>query len=151
MSLLPSSTYQMLYPQHLWLVLGCCWDPPCNWVYNGRWRHPGWPLQLCSRCCCHHFPQLWECSSLEAKEVIIVIMLPYSIMESEIIKNAAVTLMYRVMQKNSCMFESSRPLSAQWARQPMHSPSALTEHLSPNLARVFFARPCIAQFLHKWR
>ena len=50
---------------------------------------------------------------------------------------------YWVMQKNSCMFEFSRPLSAHWPRHPMHSPSALTEHVSLNLAR-FFVRPCTA-------
>ena len=41
---------------------------------------------------------------------------------------------YRFVQKNSCMFECSRLLFAHWPRQPMHSPSALTEHVSPNLA-----------------
>ena len=34
---------------------------------------------------------------------------------------------YRVVQKNSCMFEFSRPLSAHRPRQPMHCPSALTD------------------------
>ena len=46
-------------------------------------------------------------------------------------------MIYRVVQKNSIMFESSRPLSAQCPRQPMNSPSALTEHVSLNLAGIF--------------
>ena len=49
---------------------------------------------------------------------------------------------YRVMQKRSCMFEFSRPPSALEPRQPMHSPYALTEHVSLNLAGFFLARPC---------
>ena len=53
---------------------------------------------------------------------------------------------YRVVQKNSCMFESSRPLSAHWPRQPMHSQSALTEHVSLNLARFFLLDP-----VHRWK
>ena len=48
------------------------------------------------------------------------------------------SITYRVVQKNSCMFESSRPLSAHWPRQPTHSPSALTEHVSLSLAEFFF-------------
>ena len=30
-------------------------------------------------------------------------------------------------------------------RQPMHSPSALMEHASPNLAGFFFAQPCMVR------
>ena len=48
---------------------------------------------------------------------------------------------YRVVRKNSCMFELSRHLTAHWQRQPMHSPSALTEHMSLNLARFFLLDP----------
>ena len=48
---------------------------------------------------------------------------------------------YRVVQKKSCMFEYSRPLSAHWSRQPIHSPSALTEHVSSNLAGIFLLDP----------
>ena len=58
-------------------------------------------------------------------------------------------MIYRVVQKNLIMFESSRPLSAQCPRQPMNSPSALTEHVSLNLARFFFARPCKKYVLEK--
>ena len=43
-------------------------------------------------------------------------------------------------QQNSCMFQFPRPLSAHWPKQPMQSPSARTEQLSPNLAGFFFAR-----------
>ena len=46
--------------------------------------------------------------------------------------------------KNSCLFEFSRPHSAQWPRQPMHSPSALTEHVSPNVAGFF----CSTLYMH---
>ena len=49
--------------------------------------------------------------------------------------------MYRVVQKNSCMFECSRSLYAHWPRQPMHSQSALTEHVSLNLARFLLLDP----------
>ena len=35
------------------------------------------------------------------------------------------------------MFEFSHPISAHWSRQPMHSPSAVTEHVSSNLAGFF--------------
>ena len=46
-------------------------------------------------------------------------------------------------EKNSCMFEFGRPLSAQWPRQPMHSPSDLREHVSPNLAGFFLLDPVV--------
>ena len=44
-------------------------------------------------------------------------------------------------KKNSCMFEFPTFLSPTNLGRTMHSPSALTEHVSLNLAR-FFARPC---------
>ena len=50
-------------------------------------------------------------------------------------------MVYRVVQKNSCIFEFSLPTSAHWLRQPMHSPSALTELSSPNLAGTFSYNP----------
>ena len=44
---------------------------------------------------------------------------------------------YRVEQNNSCMFEIAAFLPPTNLRQPMHSPSALTEHVSLNLAWFF--------------
>ena len=45
---------------------------------------------------------------------------------------------YSVVQKNSSMFEFPAILLPTNLGQPMHSPSALTEHVSLNLARFFF-------------
>ena len=50
---------------------------------------------------------------------------------------------YSVVQKNSCMFEFPAFVPPANLGLPMHSPPALTEHASLNLARFFFARPCI--------
>ena len=49
-----------------------------------------------------------------------------------------------MMQKNSCMFEFPALLLPTNLGLLMHSQSALTEHMSLNLAR-FFAQPCITQ------
>ena len=51
-------------------------------------------------------------------------------------------LMYSVVQKNPCMFEFSASLPPTNLGLPMHSPSALTRHMSLNLAKFFFTRPC---------
>ena len=59
----------------------------------------------------------------------------------ECVMNNAMLMLYRVVQKNSCMFEFSLPSSAHCLRQPMHSPSALTELSSPNLAGTFSHNP----------
>lgn len=45
-------------------------------------------------------------------------------------------------KKNSCTFEFPAFLPPTNLGLPMHSPSALTEHVSLNLGRFFFARPC---------
>ena len=44
-------------------------------------------------------------------------------------------------QKNSCLFEFPACLLPTNLGQPMHSPSALTEHVSLNLARLFLLYP----------
>ena len=44
--------------------------------------------------------------------------------------------------KNSCMFEIPAFLPPTNLGLLMHSPLALMEHVSLNLARLFFARPC---------
>ena len=51
-------------------------------------------------------------------------------------------LIYSVVQKNSCLFEFPAYLPPTNVGLPMHSQSALTEHVSLTLARIFFARPC---------
>ena len=53
--------------------------------------------------------------------------------------------LYSVVQKNSSMFEFPAFLLPTNLGQPMHSPSALTEHVSLNLAWFFFAlrRTCL--------
>ena len=55
-------------------------------------------------------------------------------------------VLYRVVQKSSCMFEFSHPLSAHLPGQPMHSPSALTERVSPNLEGFFLLDPVAQLF-----
>ena len=54
---------------------------------------------------------------------------------------------YTVVQKNSFMFEFPAFLPPINLELPMHSPSALTEHVSLNLARFFFARPCSVRII----
>ena len=49
---------------------------------------------------------------------------------------------YSVVQKNSSMFELPACLLPTNQGQPMHSPSAMTEHVSLNLAWFFFALCC---------
>ena len=44
--------------------------------------------------------------------------------------------------KNSCMFEIPAFLPPSNLGLPMHSPLALTEHVSLNLKQDFFARSC---------
>ena len=58
------------------------------------------------------------------------------------VRAAMSSVLYSVVQKNSCMFEFPAFLPPTNLGLPMHSPSALTEHASLNLARFFFARPC---------
>ena len=50
---------------------------------------------------------------------------------------------YSVVQKNSCMFEFPAFLPPTNLGLPMHSPSALTEHVSLNLARFFLLDPVL--------
>ena len=47
-----------------------------------------------------------------------------------------------MVQKNPCMFEFPAFLLPTNLGLPMHSPLALMEHVSLNLARILFARPC---------
>ena len=49
--------------------------------------------------------------------------------------------LYSVVQKNSCMFEFPAFLPPTNLGLPMHSPPALTEHVSLNLARLFLLDP----------
>ena len=48
---------------------------------------------------------------------------------------------YRVVQKNSCILEFFLLTAANWPRQAIHSPSALTELPLPNLAGTFLLYP----------
>ena len=50
-------------------------------------------------------------------------------------------ILYRVEQNNSFMFEIPAFLLPSNLGQPMHSPSALTEHVSLNLAGFFLLDP----------
>ena len=61
----------------------------------------------------------------------------------EVIEAKDVAL-YIVVQKNACMFEFRAFLPPMNLGLQMHSPSALMEHVSLNLARIFFSRPCRA-------
>ena len=52
-------------------------------------------------------------------------------------------LLYSMVQKISCMFEFPAFLPPTNLGLPMHSPSALTEHVSLNLARFFLLNPVL--------
>ena len=54
-------------------------------------------------------------------------------------------IIYSVVQKNSCMFEFPASLQPTNLGLPMHSPSALTEHVSLNLARFFLLNPVLTK------
>ena len=53
----------------------------------------------------------------------------------------SVRSVYSVVQKNSCVFEFPAFLPPTNLGLPMHNPSALTEHVSLNLARFFLLDP----------
>ena len=55
--------------------------------------------------------------------------------------------LHRVVQRNSCMFE----FSLHWPRQPMHSPSAVMEHVSPNSVGNFFCSTLKYDRIENWR
>ena len=56
---------------------------------------------------------------------------------------SSILVKYSVVRKNSSMFEFPAFLLPPNPGQPMHSPSALTEHVSPNLAGFFLLDPVL--------
>ena len=71
------------------------------------------------------------------KEIILVVSLEHPSSYVETI----VKTYYRVVQKNFCIFEFFLLTAANWPRQAIHSPSALTELPLPNLAGTFLLYP----------
>ena len=60
------------------------------------------------------------------------------------VHNWATSLICRVEQKNFCMFEFPTFVLSTNLEQPMHSPTALTEHVSLNFAGLFMLDPVLA-------
>ena len=58
-------------------------------------------------------------------------------------------VLYMVEQNNSCMFEIPAFLLPTNLGQPMHSPLALMEHVSLNLAGTFLLDPVLLPAIHR--